>query len=145
MTNIIKVIEPKRPELTQEQVNKYISNDSAVCPFCGSDDLQGSDTESNEGVITQYIECKTCVNGWDDIYTLNGIYTNQKHHYKKEKVFVAVEGGLVQDVLTTSQADMELVVIDHDTEGMDDEEMAEYTKAVAELAEAGEARSLMFG
>jgi hypothetical protein len=40
---------------------------------------------------------------------------------------------------------MELVVIDHDTEGMDDEEMAEYTKAVAELAEAGEARSLMFG
>ena len=61
------------------------------------------------------------------------------------KIFVVVEGGIVQDVLTTSQADMELVVIDHDTEGMDDEEMAEYTKAVAELAEAGEARSLMFG
>ena len=61
------------------------------------------------------------------------------------KIFVVVEGGIVQDVLTTSQAGMELVVIDHDTEGIDDEEMAEYTKAVAELAEAGEARSLMFG
>ena len=61
------------------------------------------------------------------------------------KIFVVVEGGIVQDVLTTSQADMELVVIDHDTEGMDDDEMAEYTKAVADLAEAVEARSLMFG
>ena len=64
---------------------------------------------------------------------------------KQGKIFVVVEGGIVQDVLTTSQADMELVVIDHDTEGMEDEEMAEYAKAVAELAEAGEARSLMFG
>ena len=61
------------------------------------------------------------------------------------KIFVVVEGGIVQDVLTTSQTDMELIVIDHDTEGMEDDEMAEYTKAVAELAEAGEARSLMFG
>jgi hypothetical protein len=40
---------------------------------------------------------------------------------------------------------MELVVIDHDTEGVDDDEMVEYDKAVAELAEAGDARSLMFG
>ena len=61
------------------------------------------------------------------------------------KIFVLVEGGIVQDVLTTSQTDMELIVIDHDTEGMEDEEMAEYTKAVADLAEAGEVRSLMFG
>ena len=145
MTNIIKVIEPERQGLTQEQVNTYIRNDSAICPFCGSADLQGSDTESNEGVITQYIECKTCENGWDDIYTLNGIYTNQKHHYKREKVFVIVEGGIVQDVLTTCLTDMELIAIDHDTEGIDDEEMEEYKKAVAELAEAGEARSLMHG
>ena len=60
------------------------------------------------------------------------------------KIFVVVEGGIVQDVLTTSQADMELVVIDHDMEGMDDE-FQEYKKAVAGLDEAGEARSLMFG
>lgn len=61
------------------------------------------------------------------------------------KIFVVVEGGIVQDVLTTGQADMELIVIDHDTEGMDDEEMEEYEKAIAELDEAGDARSLMHG
>lgn len=64
------------------------------------------------------------------------------------KIFVVVEGGIVQDVLTTSQADMELVVIDHDTEGMDDEEMEEHTKAVAELEgmdKAGDVISLMHG
>lgn len=61
------------------------------------------------------------------------------------KIFVIVEGGIVQDVLTTNQADMKLIVIDHDTEGMEDDEMEEYNKAVAELDEAGEARSLMFG
>jgi hypothetical protein len=51
------------------------------------------------------------------------------------KIFVVVEGGIVQDVLTTSQADMELIVIDHDTEGMEDDEFQEYKKAVAELEE----------
>ena len=64
------------------------------------------------------------------------------------KIFVVVEGGIVQDVLTTSQADMELVVIDHDTEGIDDEEMTEYTKAVAELESMdkdGDVISLMHG
>ena len=64
------------------------------------------------------------------------------------KIFVVVEGGIVQDVLTTSQADMELIVIDHDTEGMEDDEMEEYRKAVAELEGAektGEVISLMHG
>ena len=64
------------------------------------------------------------------------------------KIFVVVEGGIVQDVLTTSQTDMELIVIDHDTEGMEDDEMAEYTKAVAELESMdkdGDVISLMHG
>jgi hypothetical protein len=64
------------------------------------------------------------------------------------KIFVVVESGIVQDVLTTSQADMELIVIDHDTEGMEDDEMEEYRKAVAELEGAektGEVISLMHG
>ena len=67
---------------------------------------------------------------------------------KQGKIFVVVEGGIVQDVLTTSQADMELVVIDHDTEGMEEDEMAEYTKAVAELESMdkdGDVISLMHG
>ena len=64
------------------------------------------------------------------------------------KIFVIVEGGIVQDVLTTSQVDMELVVIDHDTEGMEDDEFQEYKKAVVELEEmdkTGEVISLMYG
>lgn len=64
------------------------------------------------------------------------------------KIFVIVEGGIVQDVLTTSQSDMELIVIDHDTEGMEDDEMEEYRKAAAELEGAGktgEVISLMHG
>ena len=64
------------------------------------------------------------------------------------KIFVIVEGGIVQDVLTTSQADMELIVIDHDTEGMEDDEFQEYKKAVAELEgidKTGEVISLMHG
>jgi hypothetical protein len=64
------------------------------------------------------------------------------------KIFVVVEGGIVQDVLTTSQADMELIVIDHDTEGMEDDEMDEYKRNIAVLEEidkTGEVISLMHG
>jgi hypothetical protein len=61
------------------------------------------------------------------------------------KIFVVMEGGLLQDVLTTSPTDLELVVIDHDTEGMEDDEFREYKKAVGELEGAEEAVSLMHG
>ena len=54
----------------------------------------------------------------------------------------------MQDVLTTRQSDMELVVIDHDTEGMEDDEFQEYKTAMAELEgmdKTGEVISLMHG
>jgi len=63
----------------------------------------------------------------------------------KGKVFVITEGGLVQDVLTTcTQEELELIIIDHDQEGADDDERADYEAAVKEMEEADNAISLMF-
>lgn len=60
------------------------------------------------------------------------------------KIFIIIEGGLVQDVLTTCTQELELIIIDHDQEGMDDDEHADYEAAVKELEEASDAVSLMF-
>jgi hypothetical protein len=59
----------------------------------------------------------------------------------QHKVFVIVEGGLVQDVLTTLPNDVELSIIDHDTDGMDDEGYEIYKGLVKEMDETNNLRS----
>ena len=64
------------------------------------------------------------------------------------KVFVIIEGGRVQDVFLDVPEELglelELIIIDHDQEGADDDEHADYEAAVKELEEASGAVSLMF-
>ena len=64
------------------------------------------------------------------------------------KVFVIIEGGRVQDVFLDVPEELgielELIIIDHDQEGTDDDEHADYEAAVKEMEEADNAISLMF-
>jgi len=62
---------------------------------------------------------------------------------KPGRLWVIVEGGLVQDVFTTGQEAPEITIIDHDTEGLDGEEYREYKTACAEFEVDTEAWSLM--
>lgn len=49
----------------------------------------------------------------------------------KGKIFICLEGGLVQGVASTDLPEMVVIIIDHDAEGMDDEEMEGYKSRVA--------------
>ena len=60
----------------------------------------------------------------------------------KGKIFICLEGGLVQGVASTDLPDMEVIIIDHDLEGMDDEEAEAYQSRVDELAQLGAAGAL---
>ena len=62
----------------------------------------------------------------------------------KGKIFICLEGGLVQGVASTDLPDMEVIIIDHDTEGMDDEEMEEYKNRVDELNQIEAAGALQW-
>ena len=60
----------------------------------------------------------------------------------KGKIFICLEGGLVQGVASTDLPDMEVIIIDHDLEGMDDEEAEEYQSRVDEFDQLGAAGTL---
>ncbi len=63
----------------------------------------------------------------------------------KNKLFIVLEGGLVQDVLTTSEEVFELHIIDHDCqEGDEDSFFQSYQENLKELENATDAVSLMF-
>jgi len=63
----------KRTELTQEQVNAYIAGDGAHCPFCGSDQIEGSSFDTDAGCVRQDIDCKACDATWTDSYHLAAV------------------------------------------------------------------------
>lgn len=63
----------------------------------------------------------------------------------KAKLFIVLEGGLVQDVLTTSDEEMDLFLIDHDCkEGDEDSFFQDYQENLRELENATDAVSLMY-
>ena len=62
----------------------------------------------------------------------------------KGKIFVCLEGGLVQGVASTDLPEMEVIIIDHDLEGMDDEEVEEYQSRVDKFDRLGEAGALQW-
>jgi len=58
------------PKLSDEQKRKYLSIGGVLCPYCGSDDIQGESMEINEGEAAQEVNCNDCDGQWYDIYAL---------------------------------------------------------------------------
>ncbi len=59
---------------TQEQVRVYINEGHGHnCPFCGSDQISGGDTDQEAGCITQEVWCNDCQAEWVDEYELVGV------------------------------------------------------------------------
>lgn len=51
---------------------EYVRNTGALCPVCGSNDLEGGRFDANIATAWQPITCLSCRATWNDIYTLTG-------------------------------------------------------------------------
>ena len=60
----------KKPVITPEMNQKYITNHASVCPFCESPDIGGSSFDAEAGLVWQDITCAECGESWQDIYQL---------------------------------------------------------------------------
>lgn len=56
---------------TQEQETEYINNDGAFCPFCNSDDLDKTHTESFDVGENWGVTCKACGKKWTEVQVLH--------------------------------------------------------------------------
>lgn len=54
-------------ELKKEQ---YIREGGVRCPYCASEDIEGTSFESDLDFSSQKITCNNCGKRWEDIYTL---------------------------------------------------------------------------
>lgn len=59
--------------LTPDKAREYLNSDGVNCPYCGSTDITGRALDMEAGVVTQTIDCASCNEQWNDIYTLVGI------------------------------------------------------------------------
>jgi hypothetical protein len=50
----------------------YVAHGGNRCPFCGSNDIEGSETNIDDGVAWQEVGCYACDKSWSDIYKLTG-------------------------------------------------------------------------
>lgn len=52
----------------------YLKSGGAICPYCGSKNIEGSGVRSMDGnTMSNEVECQTCQRNWWDIYTLTGV------------------------------------------------------------------------
>jgi hypothetical protein len=65
----------KRKNLTPADVAKYVKGDGAQCPYCGSENIQAGDTDTEQGGKYQQVECLNpeCGASWVDVFHLVGI------------------------------------------------------------------------
>lgn len=59
--------------LTRVMKKKYMDKAGNGCPYCGSDDLNGSRFNSDSMCAWQDITCQSCNKEWRDVYTLTDI------------------------------------------------------------------------
>jgi hypothetical protein len=52
---------------------KYIRQGGTRCPFCGSDEIEGSSVEVDGGSAWQEVACNNCDSQWQDVYLLREI------------------------------------------------------------------------
>ena len=58
--------------LTEEQKKEYLEN-SVLCPFCKSDDIETGQRDFGNNQIWQNVWCHDCGKRWQDIYTLTNV------------------------------------------------------------------------
>jgi len=57
---------------------KYIRAGGTKCPFCGSDEIEGSSVEVDSSSAWQEVGCNNCDSEWNDIYKLDDIEVTQE-------------------------------------------------------------------
>ena len=73
--------------MTPEQVNKYLSEHGAECPFCGSKAIQAGDTESDgTNRLLQRVSCE-CERAWWEEYCLTGLHEDEEYNEYREARF----------------------------------------------------------
>jgi hypothetical protein len=62
--------------MTCEQEKKYLENKGLRCPYCYSTHIGATKPLAGyDLVVMQEIECSTCGQVWNDVYTLTGATT----------------------------------------------------------------------
>ncbi len=62
----------KTEEIKPIDVAKYIADEGASCPHCGSDDIEGDEVTIESCKAFQDMCCMECGAEWRDYYTLSG-------------------------------------------------------------------------
>ena len=66
------------PKITEDKFYPITSNEyrdigGTCCPYCGSEDIEGTDSiQISGGIAWGSIICNSCGKTWNDIYTLTG-------------------------------------------------------------------------
>ena len=61
--------------LPEDAMVKYVESHGLICPFCGSETLEGMhrvEAGRGDGLATQHVRCADCDKEWDDLYVLTG-------------------------------------------------------------------------
>src|SRR3972149_185521 len=61
--------------MTKEQKERYLREDSACCPFCGSANIEADVLDLDAGGALQRLDCLGCGESWRDEYHLHDVFT----------------------------------------------------------------------
>lgn len=61
------------PKQQHELAQKYLKDQGARCPFCGSEDVEGGFVEIDCRRAYQKVRCNACNQAWHDGYTLDSV------------------------------------------------------------------------
>lgn len=59
--------------LTGAGIQAYVDACKNVCPYCGSEDIEGAYVNINSGHAHQEVTCNSCNASWEDIYKMHDI------------------------------------------------------------------------
>ena len=64
--------------ISQRKISDYMASSGNRCLYCGSDNIEGGERNTDSGVTTQYVGCHDCGKNWEDVYKLVGVHEYQK-------------------------------------------------------------------
>jgi hypothetical protein len=67
-------------QTTTPDWQRYLRNGGISCPYCGSEQLDGSSWESTDGVVHRKVSC-TCGHSWFDNYVLSSVSHDEGKGY----------------------------------------------------------------
>lgn len=62
-----------KTELTEQQVKAYMANGGALCPECGSANIEAGSFESDSNEASCRVDCACCGASWVEGYTLTSV------------------------------------------------------------------------